>query len=136
MHLATSQALNYLRSLDEQGPGLTTMYRNELGQNYDMSRLFATVVIGHSDHHRPTEAEREIVARTLRQYNANLSRVEVITYDQLVESAERALAFESDSKDAPPLKPRHLTPTPAMYDDPRGSPPPAVSPWDDDEPPF
>jgi hypothetical protein len=104
VHLATSQALNYLRSLDEQGPGLTTMYRNELGQNYDMSRLFATVVIGHSDHHRPTEAEREVVARTLRQYNANLSRVEVITYDQLVESAERALAFGSDSKDAPPHK--------------------------------
>lgn len=135
VHLATSQALNYLRSLDEQGAGLTTMYRNELGQNYDMSRLFATVVIGHSDHQRPAEVEREVVARTLRQYNANLSRVEVITYDQLVESAERALAFESDSKNAPPPEPLHLPPAPAMYDDPRGSLPLAVSPWDD-EPPF
>jgi hypothetical protein len=102
VHEATAQAMNYLRSLDEQGAGLTTMYRNELGQSYDMSRVFATVVIGHSNHHRPTEATREVVARTLRQYNAGINRVEVITYDQLVDSAERSVVFEHDSNRRPP----------------------------------
>ncbi|WP_298795703.1 Shedu anti-phage system protein SduA domain-containing protein [uncultured Pseudonocardia sp.] len=106
VHKAVSQAQSYLRSLDEQGLGLSKMYENELGQHYDMSRVFATVVIGHSDHDRPDKVgglgkvDREIVARTLRQYNAGLNRVEVVTYDQLVESAERALVFETDSKDA------------------------------------
>lgn len=72
-------------------------FRNELGQKYDMSRVFATVVIGHSDHHRPPEAEREFVARTLRQYTAGLNRIEVITYDQLVGSAERSVNFDLDA---------------------------------------
>ncbi|NKY88165.1 Shedu anti-phage system protein SduA domain-containing protein [Nocardia veterana] len=100
VHEATAQAMNYLRSFDEHGSGLSTMYNNELGQRYDMSRIFATVVIGHSDHHRPADAEREVVARTLRQYTAGLNRVEVITYDQLVDAAERALVFEHDSTSA------------------------------------
>lgn len=100
VHEAAAQATNYLRSLDEQGLSLSTMFRNELGQDYDMSRVFATVVIGHSDHRRSPDAKREDVARTLRQYTAGLSRVEVITYDQLVDAAERALMFEHDSVSA------------------------------------
>lgn len=105
VHEATAQAMNYLRSLDESGLALSRMFSNELGQNYDMSRVFATVVIGHSDHHRPVDAKREVVARTLRQYNAGLNRVEVITYDQLVESAQRALVFEHDVKNKPSSTP-------------------------------
>jgi hypothetical protein len=62
-----------------------------------MSRNFATVVIGHTDHHRPEGIDRKTVARTLRQYSAGLSRIEVITYDQLVESAERSLNFDRDA---------------------------------------
>ncbi|WP_157187300.1 Shedu anti-phage system protein SduA domain-containing protein [Nocardia vinacea] len=104
VHEATAQAMNYLRSLDEHGSGLSTMYNYELGQKYDMSRVFATVVIGHSDHHRPADAEREVVARTLRQYTAGLNRVEVITYDQLVDAAERALLFEHHSATTPSLQ--------------------------------
>jgi hypothetical protein len=96
VHEAVAQAMNYLRSLDEQGLGLSTMYSNELGQNYDMSRVFATVVIGHTNHHRPPDTRPDVVARTLRQYNAGLNRVEVITYDQLVEAAERPLTFERE----------------------------------------
>lgn len=128
VHEAASQAMSYLRSLDDSGLGLSKMYESELGQRYDMSRVFATVIIGHSDHHRPEGVARDVVTRTLRQYNAHLSRVEVITYDQLAESAERALAFEKDSKDGRPLG------VVAAQDDPWGSPTP-VSPWDD-EPPF
>jgi hypothetical protein len=97
VHEAAAQASNYLRDLDEQGLLVAGVLANELGQQYDMSRCLATVVIGHSDHHRPAEADRRTVGRTLRQYSASLSRVEIITYDQLVESAERALAFEVDA---------------------------------------
>ncbi|WP_174190057.1 Shedu anti-phage system protein SduA domain-containing protein [Nocardia barduliensis] len=100
VHEATAQAMNYLRGLDEQGATLSTIYSRELGQEYDMSRVFATVVIGHSNHHRPPDAKREDVTRTLRQYTAGLNRIEVITYDQLVDSAERSLIFEHDQNEA------------------------------------
>lgn len=61
------------------------------------------MVIGLADHHCPPKADRAIVSRTFRQYGASLSRVEVITYDQLLEAAERALAFEADTnKDQSP----------------------------------
>jgi hypothetical protein len=112
------------------------VFRNELGQSYDMSRVFATVVIGHSDHHRPAQVPREVVARTLRQYNAGLDRVEVITYDQLVDSAERPLDFQHDPKNGSPAS------APATV--PRRSPQaadltdlaPSTALWDDSEPPF
>jgi hypothetical protein len=135
VHEATAQAMNYLRSLDELGPGLTHMYKNELGQHYDMSRVFATVVIGHTDHRRPEQVERDVVARTLRQYNAGLNRVEVITYDQLVESAERALAFEHDSRNALPLPASAASRSSPAGADP-WNPTPVEGPWDDNEPPF
>jgi hypothetical protein len=96
VHQAAAQAMNYLRSFDELGLGMSAMFRNELGQNYDMSRVFATVVIGHTDHQRPDDASPDDVTRTLRQYSASLNRIEVITYDQLVDSAERPLNFDRD----------------------------------------
>lgn len=130
VHKATAQAMNYLRSLDEQGLALSKMFSNELGQSYDMSRVFATVVIGHSDHHRPAQATSDVVARTLRQYNAGLNRVEVITYDQLVESAERPLAFEHDTKNNPPPS------APATPISPRGADPSNLTLQDEAEPPF
>ena len=100
VHEATAQAANYLRDLDEQGLVTSGVFANELGQRYDMSRCFATVVIGHSGHYRPSNVEREVIGRTLRQYSATLNRIEVITYDQLVESADRALNFETDINEA------------------------------------
>lgn len=96
VHEATAQAMNYLRSFDENGLTMSGLFRNELGQHYDMSRVFATVVIGHTSHHRPANANRDDVTRTLRQYSASLNRIEVITYDQLVDSAERPLDFDHD----------------------------------------
>ena len=96
VHEATAQAMNYLRGLDEMGLSMSAMLEREIGQVYDMSRVFATVVIGHSDRHRPQGAETEDVTRALRQYSAGLNRIEVITYDQLVDSAERALTFDRD----------------------------------------
>lgn len=103
VHEAVSQAMNYLRALDELGPGLETTYRNELGQSYDMRRVFATVVIGHPAHLDsvgefgiPSEAT---VEQTLRSYNAHLSRLEVVTFKSLLDAAARALEFEQTVRD-------------------------------------
>jgi hypothetical protein len=51
-------------------------------------------VIGHQDRARPAGVTREQVDQTIRSYNAHLSRVQVLTYDDLLDSAERALTFE------------------------------------------
>jgi hypothetical protein len=96
VHQAVSQAMNYLRTLDESGPVLETAYRKELDVDYDMRRAFATVVIGHPAH--VTRADARVIDQTLRSYNAYLSRVEVITYATLLDAAERALAFEDTTR--------------------------------------
>ncbi|KZB82848.1 Shedu anti-phage system protein SduA domain-containing protein [Amycolatopsis regifaucium] len=92
VHQATSQAMNYLRGLDETGATLTTTYLYEQGISYDLRRVFATVVIGHPDH--VEGIDERAVNQTIRSYNAHLSRVEVITYKDLFDAAERALTFE------------------------------------------
>jgi hypothetical protein len=75
VHEATSQATNYLTTLDEHGAALATMYRNEYGLDYDMRRVFATVVIGHPAHVDGVAARQ--VEQTMRTYNSHLARVEV-----------------------------------------------------------
>jgi hypothetical protein len=126
--------MNYMRAFDELGAGLSKVLENELGQSYDMRRVFATVVIGHSAHVSQTN-DRSVIAQTLRSYNAHLSRIEVVTYDQLAESAERALAFEEDAK----AQRSSLRGSPVIDDEDE-------DPWEacggvgvdlwDDEPPF
>lgn len=133
VHLAVSQAQSYLRSLDEQGLNATQIYQNELGQHYDMSRVFATVLIGNCQHDRPADIGTDVVARALRQYNAGLSRVEVITYDQFVESADRALSFETDANTGDLNAPATEPPSQAQPDP--WDHPTETSSWDSD-PPF
>ena len=82
VHEATSQAMNYVRGLDEQGFILTGTYRNEFGSDYDMRRVFATVVIGHPAHVQGADVRQ--VEQTVRTYNSHLSRVEVITWANIV----------------------------------------------------
>ena len=81
---AVGQTLNYLREFDEQ----RDVIKNRLG--IECRRAFATVVIGHPDH-VPDPTVRDQVAETLRTYNAHLSRVEVITYADLIQGAQKAL---------------------------------------------
>jgi hypothetical protein len=124
VHEAVSQAMNYIRGLDEQGPTLSTTYRNEFGWDYDMRRVFATVVIGHPAHVRDVDARQ--VEQALRTYNSHLSRVEVITWATLLEAAARALEFEQQAA---------TTAQEAADSAPDPSAPPAPGPsgW---EPPF
>lgn len=106
MNEAVGQALNYIRGLDEMGPTLTNYYNDELGRSYGMRRVFATVVIGHPGH--VTEkapdgkrADEQVVLDAIRSYNSHLSRIEVRTYKDLVDSAEQALNFENESTPSP-----------------------------------
>ncbi|MEW1831197.1 Shedu anti-phage system protein SduA domain-containing protein [Streptomyces sp. NPDC088196] len=88
VHRAVSQTQNYLRTLDEGRETILARY------GVDTRRASATVVIGHpryvSDGVTPQQ-----VTDTLRTYNAHMARIEVITYETLLESAERMLALSS-----------------------------------------
>jgi hypothetical protein len=87
VHKATSQTINYLRSLDEQ----RSLIKSELG--IDCRRSFATVVIGHPSF---VEDINEVeVAETFRTYNSHLARIEVITYKDLLDGATNALAISA-----------------------------------------
>lgn len=145
VHEAVSQVMNYLANVDETGLGLATMYRNNFGLDYDMHRVFATVVIGHPTHVDGFDARQ--VEQTLRTYNSHLSRVEVITWAMLLDAAERALDFEQETlaagQEAPPVvEDPWPTPPPATRD-PWSTPPAPHDPWStppssawSDEPPF
>lgn len=86
---AVGQALNYLRSLDEQ----RSFILSEFG--VDTLRASATVVIGHPMYVRGNLSEDDIV-KAIRTYNAHLCRVEVITYADLVNGAELSLELSAD----------------------------------------
>jgi hypothetical protein len=85
VHEAVSQAMNYLLSLDEQRAQILTT----LG--IDARRASATIVIGHTDFAEGFTAEE--VHETIRTYNSHLSRIEVITFDELIDGAHRSLDF-------------------------------------------
>jgi Domain of unknown function (DUF4263) len=93
VHDATMQAANYVRSADEQGLAMRTLVRDELGIDIDLRRTFATVVIGTRAHARQGATD-ENLSLALRTYNATINRVEVITYDDLLDAAERSLDFD------------------------------------------
>src|SRR5262249_48731190 len=99
VHEATSQCLNYLRSLDEQGLTLQTNYHNELDVDIDFRRARGTVIIGHLDRGEASGASTFQIVQTIRSYNAHLSRIQVITYSDLLDAADRALRFEALSEE-------------------------------------
>jgi len=84
---AVSQSMNYLKALDEQ----TAQILKDL--RIDASRASVTVVVGHTDF--VSGASPEEVHETLRTYNSHLSRVEVITYDELIASARQSMDLSS-----------------------------------------
>ncbi|MEU0283086.1 Shedu anti-phage system protein SduA domain-containing protein [Streptomyces sp. NPDC006195] len=96
-HHAVSQAQNYLRILDENRQ--TILARHGI----DTRRASATVVIGHSQYVSGSITPQE-VAETLRTYNTHLARIEVVTYETLLESAERMLALSSAGQDSDPIE--------------------------------
>lgn len=90
VHKAVSQVMNYLQRFDERRCEIVKLH------GLEVRRASGTVVIGHPMY-QPEFSERE-VAETLRTYNSHQSRISVITYKQLLDSAERALDLSgSDS---------------------------------------
>lgn len=83
VHDAAGQAINYLVGLDENRHRI----RTEL--DIETRRASALVLIGHPAA-QPQVPEEEI-EEVLRTLNSHLNRVEVRTYKDLVDSAERAL---------------------------------------------
>lgn len=81
---ATGQAMNYLRELDEMRPKIFS------DQQLDSRRASMTVVIGHTGLVTNGTSPRE-VDETIRMYNSHHTRISVITYDRLVENAQRTL---------------------------------------------
>lgn len=98
VHKAVSQAMNYLRSLDEKRADILAEF------GIDCRRASATVVLGHPRYIRASPTPGEL-ADTLRTYNSHLSRIEVITYEELTQAAERFLQLgreqvrEDDERD-------------------------------------
>lgn len=83
VHDAVGQAINYLVSLDEE--------RHDIRRKFGIEtrRASALVLIGHPAL-QPDIPEEEI-NDALRTLNAHTGRVEVLTYKDLIDSAERAL---------------------------------------------
>lgn len=85
VHEAVSQAMNYLLALDEQRAQILTT----LG--VDVRRASATIVVGHTDFIENFTMEE--IHETIRTYNSHISRIEVITFDELIAGARRSLDF-------------------------------------------
>ncbi|MFY4717142.1 Shedu anti-phage system protein SduA domain-containing protein [Streptomyces sp. LaBMicrA B280] len=84
VHEAVGQAVNYLVGLDENRARI----RAEFG--IETRRAGALVLVGHPALH--ADVPEEEVAETLRTFNAHVTRVEVLTYKELLDNAERSLA--------------------------------------------
>lgn len=83
VHDAVGQAINYLVALDEDRHEVRTKF------GIETRRASATVLIGHPGS-QPDIPEEEIYD-ALRTMNSHTSRVEVLTYKDLIDSAERTL---------------------------------------------
>lgn len=83
---AVGQVQNYLRDLDENRASILAAHKIEC------RRATATLVIGNSN--QVNGASKDQVRETIRTYNSHLSRIVVMTYDELIENALNALNFE------------------------------------------
>jgi len=86
VHDAVGQAVNYLVGLDEN--------RERIYEEFGIEtrRASAIVLIGHPAA-QPEATEREI-NEALRTFNTHVNRVEVLTYKELVDNAERSLGIQ------------------------------------------
>ncbi len=80
-------------------------YYKRNGFEYDLCRARATVVIGNpafvnipEDKKRKFEAvTRQMVDQTIRTYNGSINRIEVLTWADLLDAADRSLTFEGEN---------------------------------------
>jgi len=132
VHKAVSQAMNYLRSLDEQRAQILADF------SIDCRRASATVVLGHSQYVKANPTPEQL-ADALRTYNSHLARIEVITYEELISTAERFLQLGEEQVQENPVEGAPGIENPAV--DPWGSAcslaaESTIDPWGEDESPF
>lgn len=84
---AVGQMANYLLILDERRDRILTEH------GIDSRRAMGTVVIGHSIFQ--TEFNRDLIDETIRTHTSHLSRINVITYENLLDNAFRSLSLKS-----------------------------------------
>ena len=85
---AQGQVENYLCSLDEQRDRILA----ELG--IDCRRASMTIVIGHAAH--VPGIDPKDVAEAIRTRNSGITRIRIVTYDALLDEAERSLALSDE----------------------------------------
>jgi hypothetical protein len=93
VHEAVGQAVNYLVGLDEDRHRI----RDEFG--IETRRASALVLVGHPALH-PDVPEEEIT-EALRTFNTHMSRVEVLTYKELLDNARRSLGGSAEGESRP-----------------------------------
>lgn len=91
VHWAVCQVKNYLRTLDEHRDAILKTF------GIDTRRASGTVVIGHPDF-VPRHSRAE-VDETLRTYGRPDGRIDVITYQTLIESTDRMLSLAARDAD-------------------------------------
>lgn len=93
VHDAAAQAVNYLVGLDEHRSAI----RSATG--IETRRSTATVLIGHPEIH--PDVPEEVINDVFRTLNAHMNRVEVLTYKEFLDGAERALCVSPPPRDVP-----------------------------------
>ena len=87
-----------MQRMDDAGLTLGTLHRNTLDLDYDYLRR--TVVIGNPDHVEIPGVTQQMVAQSC-SFNTDQSRVQVLTYLDLIKRAEEALRFVEDDLETP-----------------------------------
>jgi hypothetical protein len=105
VHDAVAEAMSVLRDLDRRSDAISR------GLSIDCQRAFATVVIG--DPRYLSLDLQGVAAQCIRAYNSHLSRIEVITWDDLVGGAELVLATSPEPDVAMDNAPGVQPPSPA-----------------------
>lgn len=90
INTAVGQATNYLRALDENRPNILADLK------VDARRARVTVVIGHPQH--CDDIDDDVIRETIRTYNSHLSRIEVLTYEDLIAGATQVMKMTAPAK--------------------------------------
>ena len=85
VNAAVGQAANYLRSVDEQRHLITSEH------GVECRRAFASVIIGHPGHNHQSDVTAVEFREAVRTYNSHLSRIEVLTYEDLIVTARNTI---------------------------------------------
>ncbi|MFE1475958.1 Shedu anti-phage system protein SduA domain-containing protein [Streptomyces cyaneofuscatus] len=83
VHDAVGQAINYLVGLDENRDRISMEF------GIDVRRASALVLVGHPL--SQPEVDEKDINEALRIHTSHLNRIEILTYKELIDSAERAL---------------------------------------------